>query len=181
MATSNHTAANPLVQHPTHLAVFTRAPSRLPCMIALVRIWAKANTPDFKPFANTDTAGSSRSGFRMWCSTVWRATRAGHTYSSQWPNADLVMKMCEKRVLICDECEIGDGFSYQHIKRWTSNAPVSSGGRTVFLPQTLIVVSNKVPFYESRGEQQRREEARDIQHEEEPGFAEVRREERDRR
>ncbi|RYP66496.1 hypothetical protein DL771_007756 [Monosporascus sp. 5C6A] len=50
-------------------------------------------------------------------------------------------------VLICDEREIGDGFSYQHIKRWTSNAPVSSGGRTGFLLQTLIVVSDKIPFY----------------------------------
>ncbi|KAI1291213.1 hypothetical protein F5Y03DRAFT_400884 [Xylaria venustula] len=65
---------------------------------------------------------------------------------SKWPSVDVVMKLCEQRVLICDECEIEDGFSYQHIKRWTSDAPVSFGGRTGFLSQMLIVVSNKIPF-----------------------------------
>ncbi|RYP11921.1 hypothetical protein DL767_011213 [Monosporascus sp. MG133] len=69
-------------------------------------------------------------------------------HKSKWPSADLVVKMCEKRVLVCDKCEIEDEFSYQHVKRWTSNGPVSSGGRTGFLSQTSIAVSNKIPFYE---------------------------------
>lgn len=67
---------------------------------------------------------------------------------SVWPSEDVVMTLCEKRILICDECEIENGFSYQHIKRWTSDAPVSFKTRTGFLSQTLIVVSNKIPFYE---------------------------------
>lgn len=68
--------------------------------------------------------------------------------TSKWPDSDTVMRLCEKRILICDECDIGDGFNYNNIKRWTSNAPISIKGRTGFLCQTIIAISNKIPFYE---------------------------------
>lgn len=29
---------------------------------------------------------------------------------SLWPNADIVMNLCQKRILICDECKIDEGF-----------------------------------------------------------------------
>ncbi|RYP50714.1 hypothetical protein DL768_003858 [Monosporascus sp. mg162] len=47
-------------------------------------------------------------------------------HKSKWPSADLVTKLCEKRVLTCDECEIEDGFSYQHVRRWTRKAAGSN-------------------------------------------------------
>ncbi|OQV07694.1 hypothetical protein CLAIMM_12094 [Cladophialophora immunda] len=37
--------------------------------------------------------------------------------SSKWPDADLVMYLCQERILIGDECKIGDGFAYNNIKR----------------------------------------------------------------
>ena len=67
---------------------------------------------------------------------------------SVWPNADMVMNLCQKRILICDECKIEDGFSYNNIKRWTSEAPITMEGRTGYLSQTAIVISNHIPFYE---------------------------------
>lgn len=45
---------------------------------------------------------------------------------SKWPDADVVMELCQKRILICDECRIEDGFSYNNIKRWTSESPIST-------------------------------------------------------
>ena len=67
---------------------------------------------------------------------------------SKWPQEDVVMSLCSKRILVCDECQVEDGFSYNNIKRWTSNSPVSSGGKTAILRQTIIGLSNKAPFYE---------------------------------
>ena len=67
---------------------------------------------------------------------------------SKWPKADAVMELCQYRILVCDECKINDGFSYNNIKRWTSEAPITSEGRTGYLCQTGIIVSNFVPFYE---------------------------------
>ena len=67
---------------------------------------------------------------------------------SKWPNADTVMTLCQKRILICDECKIKDGFSYNNIKKWTSEAPVTMEGRTGYLSQTAIIISNDIPFYE---------------------------------
>lgn len=67
---------------------------------------------------------------------------------SVWPDADTVMNLCQKRLLICDECKIADGFNYDTIKKWTSEAPVSMDGRTGYLAQTAIVTSNSIPFYE---------------------------------
>lgn len=67
---------------------------------------------------------------------------------SKWPQPDAVMSMCEKRLLICDEVEIEDGLSYNNIKRWTSNSPVSDGVTTAFLRQNIIATSNKMSFYE---------------------------------
>lgn len=67
---------------------------------------------------------------------------------SEWPDADLVMRLCQKRILICDECRIEDGFSYNNVKRWTSEAPITMNGRIGYLAQTAIVTSNKIPFYE---------------------------------
>jgi hypothetical protein len=69
---------------------------------------------------------------------------------SKWPKEDVVVELCEKRILVCDEVEISDGFSYNNIKRWTSNSPVSSGTSTSLLSQTIVALSNKIPFY-SRG------------------------------
>jgi len=69
--------------------------------------------------------------------------------TSKWPDADVVMNLCEKRILVCDECKIQDGFNYDHIKRWTSEAPnTGSNGMVSFLSQTCIVISNNLPFYE---------------------------------
>jgi hypothetical protein len=67
---------------------------------------------------------------------------------SKWPNADTIMYLCEKRYLVCDECKIEDGFSYNNIKRWTSGAPISMEGRTGYLCHTLFVMTNTMPFAE---------------------------------
>ena len=45
--------------------------------------------------------------------------------ASKWPEASLVMKLAEKRVIVCDECGIEDDMNYNNVKRWTSNAPFS--------------------------------------------------------
>ncbi|KAI6986067.1 hypothetical protein KC359_g8908 [Hortaea werneckii] len=70
---------------------------------------------------------------------------------SQWPDAETVMYLCEKRLLICDECRIEDGFAYNNVKRWTSEAPITMNGLTGFLCQTSIVVSNHIPFTDKAG------------------------------
>lgn len=67
---------------------------------------------------------------------------------SEWPKVDTVMELCAKRILICDECKIEDGFSYNNVKKWTSQSPISMGGRVGFLSQSAIITSNKIPFYE---------------------------------
>lgn len=67
---------------------------------------------------------------------------------STWPHPDTVMKLCEKRILICDECKIDDGFNYDHIKKWTSEAPYTDQGMTSYLSQTAIVISNHLPFFQ---------------------------------
>lgn len=67
---------------------------------------------------------------------------------SEWPKPDAVMSMCEKRLLICDEAEIEDGLSYNNVKRWTSNSPVSDGVTTAFLRQNIIATTNKMSFTE---------------------------------
>ena len=66
----------------------------------------------------------------------------------KWPDVDTIMQLCQSRILVCDECKIKDGFSYDHVKRWTSESPVSSDGRTGYLSQTAFVISNHIPFYE---------------------------------
>ncbi|RYP85484.1 hypothetical protein DL770_005042 [Monosporascus sp. CRB-9-2] len=97
-------------------------------------------------------------------------------HKSKWPSADLVMKMCEKRVLTCDECEIEDGFSYQHVKRWTSNGPRLARRQNGLLVADLDSGLQQDPVLrEDRRQQQHREEARDIWHEEGPGLGEARR------
>ncbi|KAL9631173.1 MAG: hypothetical protein Q9164_006034 [Protoblastenia rupestris] len=58
------------------------------------------------------------------------------------------MRLCQNKILICDECKIMDGFSYNDIKRWTSEAPITMSGRVGYLCQTAIMTSNKIPFYE---------------------------------
>lgn len=70
---------------------------------------------------------------------------------SVWPDAETVMHLCEKRILVCDECKIDEGFSYNNIKRWTSEAPVSMKGVTGYLSQTGIIVSNHIPFSDKGG------------------------------
>ncbi len=66
--------------------------------------------------------------------------------ASKWPDAAIVMKLAEKRVIICDECGIEDDMNYNNIKRWTSNAPVQSAGMSAYLSQTIIGISNKMGF-----------------------------------
>jgi DNA-directed RNA polymerase subunit M/transcription elongation factor TFIIS len=46
--------------------------------------------------------------------------------ASKWPDGNTVMKLAEKRLVICDECGIEEDMNYNNIKRWTSNAPVQS-------------------------------------------------------
>ncbi|KAK5145851.1 hypothetical protein LTR04_001193 [Oleoguttula sp. CCFEE 6159] len=65
---------------------------------------------------------------------------------SKWPDARLVMKLAEKRLIVCDECGIDQDMNYNNIKRWTSNAPVQSDGMSAYLSQTIIGISNKMGF-----------------------------------
>lgn len=81
-------------------------------------------------------------GTSMWMTDDLIGSKSG------WPKPDAVMTLCEKRFLVCDEVEIEDGFSYNNIKRWTSNSPVSDGVTTAFLRQNIIATSNKIPFLE---------------------------------
>lgn len=66
--------------------------------------------------------------------------------NSKWPDAEQVMSLAEKRLIVCDECGIEEDFNYNNIKRWTSNAPVQSGGMSAYLSQTIIGISNKMGF-----------------------------------
>lgn len=87
------------------------------------------------------------------CLTLWLAGAVMWSsedligYKSKWPKVDDVMRVCEKRILIYHEYKIKDVFSNQHIKRWTSNAPLSSSGTTGLLSQALIVIPNKIPSH----------------------------------
>lgn len=65
---------------------------------------------------------------------------------TKWPDAQIVMKLAEKRVIICDEGGIEEDMNYNNIKRWTSNPPVQSGGMSAHLSQTIIGISNKMGF-----------------------------------
>ena len=47
--------------------------------------------------------------------------------------AGLVMRLAEKRLIVCDECETEDDMNYNIIKRWKSNAPVQCGGMSAHL------------------------------------------------
>lgn len=62
---------------------------------------------------------------------------------SRWPTADVVMYLCQKRILVYAECKIDDGFSYSNIKRWTLEAPVMMKGRSelVVLPRVGFELS----------------------------------------
>ncbi|KAH9827500.1 FAD-binding, type 2 [Teratosphaeria destructans] len=66
--------------------------------------------------------------------------------TSKWPDAQTVMNLAEKRLIICDECGIEEDMNYNNIKRWTSNALVQSGGMFAHLCQTIIGISNKMDF-----------------------------------
>ncbi len=65
---------------------------------------------------------------------------------SKWPDAETVMELAEKRLIICDECDIEEDMNYNNIKRWTSNAPVQSKGVSAYLSQTIIGITNKLGF-----------------------------------
>ena len=43
------------------------------------------------------------------------------------------MRLAEKRLIVCDECETEDDMNYNIIKRWKSNAPVQCGGMSAHL------------------------------------------------
>lgn len=66
--------------------------------------------------------------------------------TSKWPDAETVMELAEKRLIVCDECDIEDDMNYNNIKRWTSNAPVQSKGVSAYLSQTIIGITNKLGF-----------------------------------
>ncbi|KAF4460194.1 cell division control 48 variant 1 [Fusarium albosuccineum] len=68
---------------------------------------------------------------------------------SKWPDSDTVMELAEKRLIICDECDIEDDMNYNNIKRWTSNAPIQSKGVSAYLSQTIIGITNKLGFSKS--------------------------------
>ena len=40
----------------------------------------------------------------------------------KWPEPDAVIKICGKRLLICDKVEIADGLSYNNVKRRSRTA-----------------------------------------------------------
>ncbi|KAG5956619.1 hypothetical protein E4U56_006493 [Claviceps arundinis] len=65
---------------------------------------------------------------------------------TKWPDAETVMELAEKRLIICDECDTEDDFNYNNIKRLTSNAPVQSKGVSGELSQTIIGITNKLGF-----------------------------------
>ncbi|EON69083.1 hypothetical protein W97_08396 [Coniosporium apollinis CBS 100218] len=62
------------------------------------------------------------------------------------PEAD--MALCEKRILVCDECKPKDRFSYNNIKRWTSEALIAMKELVGYLCQSAIIVTNEIPLYE---------------------------------
>jgi hypothetical protein len=63
---------------------------------------------------------------------------------ASWPKSDEVMRLADKRIIVCDECEIEEDFNYNNIKRWTSGAPIQSDGLSAYLSQTIIAISNKM-------------------------------------
>ena len=65
---------------------------------------------------------------------------------SKWPDAETVMELAEKRLIICDECDIEEDMHSNNIKRWTSNAPVQSKDVSAYLSQTIIGITNKLGF-----------------------------------
>lgn len=67
---------------------------------------------------------------------------------SKWPEPNAVMNMCGKRLLVCDEVEIADELSYNNVKRWTSNSPISDGVTTVSVRQNIIAISNMMSLFE---------------------------------
>ena len=64
--------------------------------------------------------------------------------SAKWPGDDTVRKLAEKRLIICDECDIEEDINYNSIKRWASNAPVQTDSASAYLSQTIIGISNKM-------------------------------------
>lgn len=64
---------------------------------------------------------------------------------------DPPVTLCEKRLLICDECWIEYGFAYNSIRRWTSEAPISMNGLTGYLCQTSVIVSHHIPLNDMPG------------------------------
>lgn len=69
-----------------------------------------------------------------------------------WPKSEMVNFLAQKRFLICDECEIKDGFSYNNIKRWTSGTPVTlEDGTTCQLSQSAFILTNNIPFNDKAG------------------------------
>ncbi|KAG6050979.1 hypothetical protein E4U17_006318 [Claviceps sp. LM77 group G4] len=73
--------------------------------------------------------------------------------SSKWPpSSELITLFAQKRFLICDDCEIRDGFSYSNIKRWTSGTPVTlEDGSTCHLSQSAFVSTNNIPLNDKDG------------------------------
>lgn len=66
--------------------------------------------------------------------------------NSKWPEASLVMRLAEKRPIVCDKCRIEEDIKYSNIKRWTCNVPVRSERMSAYLSQTIIGIRNKLGF-----------------------------------
>ncbi|KAK1828582.1 hypothetical protein QBC39DRAFT_393080 [Podospora conica] len=82
----------------------------------------------------------------MWCSNDLFGK------NSKWPSSEIITLLAQKRFLICDECEIKDGFSYNNIKRWTSGTPVTlEDGSTCHLSQSAFILTNNIPFNDKPG------------------------------
>lgn len=69
--------------------------------------------------------------------------------TSKWPDAKTVSDLCQKRFLVCDQCDCKDSFSYSNVKSWTSGGCVTvEDGSTVVLSKTAFVMTSNIPFIE---------------------------------
>ncbi|KAL9004827.1 MAG: hypothetical protein Q9188_002371 [Gyalolechia gomerana] len=69
--------------------------------------------------------------------------------ASSRPDAKTLMKVAEKTVIICDECDTEEDMNYNNSKECTSNAAVQSEAISHTYPRRSSDVSNKLGFSES--------------------------------
>lgn len=71
--------------------------------------------------------------------------------TSKWLEPEVAIKLAEKWLIVCDGCGIEEYMNYNNVKKWMSNAPVQSKGVSMFLPQTIIGISNNMGFATKSG------------------------------